>query len=395
MFKKLVRNLPFNPSLISNLRDYDLRLKKELKTRSAGLVVLLIVLILQVGVVLFPPTSSTTNSPNDLISINSGTLDQLFSECNNNIDNYQNILSHYELSCSDLYAGKTVNIGSAYANNSLFSLNRLPYGASSETPTVINGQELYIRKLSFGNKLKTANIKVREINLGSQIIYISLSSGNLISTENYLIDNQTPTKCSVQQPNPCFKYSISARDITSGNSDVNNSTVSSGDTLAYTLSATNISGKRINNYVLKVNMNNALAYSNLENSYGGSLADGIVSYPVKSIDPNQAQTEEITTRIKSPLPNNSVSSSDPNYFDQKMITSFGNTIIISVPKNFQKFYEININNGFPSSSYAVSLLVLALMIILMVYFILRGHLIRQEIKVIRHTHSSHRGDSRL
>lgn len=384
MFKKLISRLPFNPSLISNLRDYDLKLKKELRLRVIGILVLVMVLVLQVIVVIFPPANATISSPDNLMSVSGGTFNQLFKDCSDNLDQYQSILASYELACSDLYAGKIVDLNLDTMGNSLFSLNRLSYDTSDETAVVVNGHQLYVRKLSFGNQLESAYLKVLKIELSSQTIYVALNSGNIISTKEFLINGHAVPECSILQLSLCFKYSISVRDVTSRISDVNNATVSAGNILAYTLSATNTLDKNVSNFRLSVDFNNALAYSNLVSSYGGQVKNGIVSYTISSIGPGQTQTEEITTKIKSPIASNSISQTDNNYFDQKMVTSFGNTVVVSVPKSFNKFYEININNGFYSSSFVISVVFLLLLIIALVYFTLRAILIRQEIKIIRH-----------
>ena len=87
--------------------------------------------------------------------------------------------------------------------------------------------------------------------------------------------------------------------------------------------------------------------------------------------PFQTQTEIITLKIKSPIPDQSTSLSDPNFYAQKMIVSFGNSVTINVPKSFNKFYELNINNYLPSSSSKVSLVILAILLLVTVYLLLR------------------------
>ncbi|HEY5268246.1 MAG TPA: hypothetical protein VII94_03880, partial [Candidatus Saccharimonadales bacterium] len=93
-------------------------------------------------------------------------------------------------------------------------------------------------------------------------------------------------------------------------------------------------------------------------------------------------------RIKSPIPNNPTSAGDPNYFNQKMITSFGNTLVVFVPKSLSKFYQINVNNILPSSGYGISLIILLAIILVLVYFIFRIILVREEIRIIKRTQSN-------
>jgi len=388
MFKKLVGNLPFNPSLISHLRDYDLRLKKEFKLRLAGIVIMLLVLIIQLLVIFLVPNSNTY-SPNSLLNNSHNSLSQLFIDCNNNLENYKNVLNFYGLSCSDLYSGKTISLALNSKNADLFSLNRLSYDSQNETTINISRQTFYIRQLVFGNKYSLKNIATREVDLNSRVFYIALGSGNVISTRQTLINNFVQQKCSQNQPVSCFNYSLAARVINSSNTDANNTTQSSGRTIIYTLSATNKSIYKISQFNIAINLQNALAYSDVANTYGGIIKTNVVYYKLDSTLPSQTQTEIITVKIKTPVPDNSMSVTDPNYYAQKMIVSFGNTVVIYIPKSFNKFLEMNINNYLPSSSSEVSLIIVILILLSLIYLLVRNIILREELKIIRHSHSNH------
>jgi hypothetical protein len=388
MFKKIVSSLPFNPSLISHLRDYDLRLKQSLKLRIRTVLILVLVFVVQIIVILIPPKSSDQYSPNNLLNNTSGSINQLFNYCLSNTDQYQLILNFYNINCSLLYYGKKISLDLNSSNDNLFSLNKLSYDSQKETTITISGKSFYIRPLLFGNKLSSKSISVWELNINTQTYYLDLASGNIISSKQGLINNQKQQICSPEQLNACFTYSLSVRNINSSNIDANNTTVSSGNSLVYTLSVTNHSAYKITNFKININLQNALAYSNLVNTYGGSNQNGIVSYKINSVIPGQTQTEILTTKIKSRIPDNSISANDPNYFAQKMITSFGNSVVVFVPKTFSKFYEININNYLPSASSGDSLIIIGLIIMASSYLLIRTTVLRQEIKIIRHSHLS-------
>ncbi len=67
MFKKLVSNLPFSPSLISQLGFYARRLKKEQALRRLGLVFTVFALVIQSFAVFNPPESANAANPNDVL----------------------------------------------------------------------------------------------------------------------------------------------------------------------------------------------------------------------------------------------------------------------------------------------------------------------------------------
>ena len=389
MFKKLVGNLPFNPSLLSHLRDYDLRLKKELKIRLASVAFVSLILIVQLIVVFSGPNPSTY-SPNNLVYNANDSLDTLSKDCNNNLDSYKNILSHYGINCSSLSSTKTKKIALNIADNNLFSLNKLSYDLTNETQLNISGKTLYVRPLSYGNKLRSKQIPTLVINASSKVFYISLASGNIISNKAVLVNNFVQQNCSINYLSSCFKYSLASSVVNSSITDANNTTQPSKASIIYTLSVSNKSKYKISKFSFSINLQNALAYSNLLNTYGGKNINGSVAYSLSSIMPFQTQTEIITLKIKSPIPNHSTSLSDPNFYAQKMIVSFGNSVTINVPKSFNKFYELNINNYLPSSSSKVSLVILAILLLVTVYLLLRTIVLIEEIKIIRHSHSNHK-----
>jgi uncharacterized repeat protein (TIGR01451 family) len=66
MFKKLVSNLPFSPSLIGQLGFYARRLKKEQSVRKLGLIFTIFALVVQSFSVFSPPESANAASQNDV-----------------------------------------------------------------------------------------------------------------------------------------------------------------------------------------------------------------------------------------------------------------------------------------------------------------------------------------
>jgi len=68
MFRKLVSNLPFSPSLINQLGFYSKRLKKEQFTRKLGLIVTILAILVQTLTFLAPTEATLASSPNDIIN---------------------------------------------------------------------------------------------------------------------------------------------------------------------------------------------------------------------------------------------------------------------------------------------------------------------------------------
>ena len=67
MFKKLVANLPFNPSLISQVSFYSKRLHQERSVRRLSFLFIAIAMVVQIFAVVSPPEKSLASSPNHIL----------------------------------------------------------------------------------------------------------------------------------------------------------------------------------------------------------------------------------------------------------------------------------------------------------------------------------------
>lgn len=68
MFKQLVSNLPFNPSLLSQLSFYAGRLRQEASFRRLGFICLILAMLIQMIAVISPPERSLAASANHIIN---------------------------------------------------------------------------------------------------------------------------------------------------------------------------------------------------------------------------------------------------------------------------------------------------------------------------------------
>jgi uncharacterized repeat protein (TIGR01451 family) len=152
MFKKLVGNLPFNPSLIGQVSFYAKRMRAESAIRRTGVILLALGFFLQTFAVLSPPSASLQASPdNDLVVGGITGPKDAASNCTANTRDYRTILSYYGISCTDLANSTTVSLKSTDIINGqrLYSMGHLAYGKAGETPVSIPGAgTLYLRYLS-------------------------------------------------------------------------------------------------------------------------------------------------------------------------------------------------------------------------------------------------------
>ncbi len=158
MFKKLLSNLPFNPSLIGQVSFYAKRLHRESVARRAGFVAMALALVLQMFAVISPPQPSLASSSSDLITGGFSKQSEAVTSCKQDERDYKKILAHYGITCQDVADAHNTTIAPRDYDSKLHSMGRLSYGTSGETPVKISGAgTLYLRhfySLNYGNSYK-------------------------------------------------------------------------------------------------------------------------------------------------------------------------------------------------------------------------------------------------
>jgi hypothetical protein len=101
MFKKLVTNLPFNPSLINQIGFYADRLRQEKSIRRLSFVFMALALSVQSLAVLAPPERSLAYSTNHIIN-GVRTKDDILRAYDNNTDGVREIYNRFYITRADL-----------------------------------------------------------------------------------------------------------------------------------------------------------------------------------------------------------------------------------------------------------------------------------------------------
>lgn len=232
MFRKIVSNLPFSPSLIDQLSFYSRRLRKEQATRKIGLIFTALALIAQTVVFVAPAQSTLAASANDIIYNGGGkTKSGIIRAYNNNRDqlgrrDIQRIFNYYGINGSNLNASRVVNIKSTTANN-YWSTGRAPRGHGGERAVQIpGGPRIYSRTLH--GWAANRNWPALEVNTASGKRWILLECGNVVTQTT-----QTPTRTDMQLTKT-----------------VNKATAKKGEKVTFTLKVTNIGNATAKNVLV-------------------------------------------------------------------------------------------------------------------------------------------------
>jgi uncharacterized repeat protein (TIGR01451 family) len=182
MFKKLLSNLAFNPSLIGQVSFYAKRLRREAAIRRAGVVLLALAMVLQMFAVFSPPQSSLQASPNtDLINGGFSSKAEAVRHCRNNSQDYKTIMNHFGISCDAISNAEVTTIAPRAHDGRLYSMGRQAFGVAGEQPVRVPGAGTFFVRhfwsLNHDPSYKALKVKDRV----GQTHYILFGCGNLVS----------------------------------------------------------------------------------------------------------------------------------------------------------------------------------------------------------------------
>lgn len=189
----------------------------------------------------------------------------------------------------------------------------------------------------------------------------------------------------------CLELSKTVRNNTQNISSANGTTAKPGDSLAYVLSVKNKGKAQIDGFIVQENISDVLDYADIVDLKGG-LKDSknIVSWPAVSIKAEQSIQKEFTVKIKNPLPQTPVSSSDPGHFDLTMTNVYGNAVNVKLPPSVVKSTEI-ITRSLPDTGPGVTLFAGFGLTAIFAYFFARSKLLARELDIVRHEHTASGG----
>lgn len=126
MFRKLVSNLPFSPSLVGQLGFYASRLKKEEATRRLGLVFTALALVVQSFVVFQAPEAANAASSQDILYGGITSKEQMMQAYDTNKQNFRDLMTAVGITRAELQASKLENVNSkgvpySFGRNPTFS----------------------------------------------------------------------------------------------------------------------------------------------------------------------------------------------------------------------------------------------------------------------------------
>lgn len=194
MFKKLLSNLPFNPSLIGQVSFYARRMKRESSVRRIGLIFMVLAMGVQLLAAANPAQATLTGSTNDIIRNGFDNKEQAVLHCLNGSLDFYEILTYYGLGCDDL--ANSTDGGTIRSNAAdYYSLGRNPVSNPSPRngktwdiyPVTIPDvtQTLYMKDLQYWDSGAYSDYPVLKIIKGGRTFYILKDCGNIVTEGRY------------------------------------------------------------------------------------------------------------------------------------------------------------------------------------------------------------------
>lgn len=428
MFEKLLSLLPYNPSLAHQLAFYSRRMREEAAIRRIGLGFILLAFFIQFFAVFSPPQPTVADSSNDLINGGISSKSQAVSVCKANTRHYKDITSYYGISCADISGASTVTLKSTAHDKKLYSAGFNAQGAhnnktgkptgevtANKIPHTKNVYWRYLWSWDSGSSSSYKALKLKSAKTG-KTYYILYSCGNLVSIGVPVpppAPKPTPKPQPKPQPKPvpkpkpcqynsslpadspdckpctassnsadslaCVQFSKTATNQTQQIADANDTMAKAGDVILYTLYAKNTGKGTVKAFVMQENLNDVLDYADVTDWHGGTFdkANGIVSWPAKDIAAGATLSNQITVKVKNPIPQTPASTSDPAHFDLVMTNVYGNAINIKLPGGTIKVIEAQ-TTSLPNTGPGTSLAIAAAIVVFAGYFYGRSRLLAKE-----------------
>lgn len=176
----------------------------------------------------------------------------------------------------------------------------------------------------------------------------------------------------------CVDVRKTASNVTAGISDANNTTAKAGDVIIYKLYAQNKGKATVKGFSFQENLNDVLDYADATDLHGGALNNqNVVTWPPEDIAAGATVSRQITVKVKDPIPQTPVSSSDPMHFDLIMTNVYGNTVNIKLPGTPVKSVEVAAAK-LPNTGPGETMAVITAIVIMAGYFYSRAQLLSRE-----------------
>lgn len=379
VFRKLVANLPFSPSLIREVGVYANKLRREDTTRRIAAIVFTLAIIVQSLAIVSPPESANASSDQDIIRGGIDNLTDFTKRYDHNEDDLKDILSSISISHDDILSSKESNVS---ITKDSYVLNR--YGNISNSS---KERILLYEKSSGGNGKRYFSVATDFYGDTASVMGWTgtskvLGKFSIIKSNGDIILYKMPPSLGLAKNN--LQLSISGINTSDQNKSLDSSTIKSGNTLKYTVIMTNNSNSYQNGR-FEIPLGDALEYTDFIDSSNGIFdnQNKMVTWPSTQIPPKGKISETFTLQALHTIPATSSGLSNPNSYDCRVLIVFGNVLKSNVRCPSNKILESTIKS-LPKISLTTTIIFAVTILLASLYFYIRAVQLKKELRIIRH-----------
>lgn len=386
MFRKLVSNLSYSPSLIGEVAKLARSLKYEEKLRRTGLLFLAVAMIANIFASLSPPESTNTASNYDMIYGGVASTEILLAHYDKNEANTKDIFKAFGITRNEIAALTPATINSK--QDTLLVASRKPLGGVENNTTTVqyatqsntNTGTLYFSPLRALDTIPQTHLygSTHEVLQGTSK---KLGTFAVVTSSGALAINKIPKSLSDPAKSP-LTFSKKAHNDTQ-NSAAHTVMARASDRITYTLAAKNTSDAA-DTVTFQEHIDDILEYADIVDTKGGALdlQKKTLSWPERPIEAKKTASQEFTVRLKAHLPATARGTSNPHSYDCLLTNTFGNTTQAAVLCPPAKLIEA-VSLEMPSFSAANNILASVVVFFVALYLYLRSLQQKEEVRLIR------------
>ena len=184
-------------------------------------------------------------------------------------------------------------------------------------------------------------------------------------------------------PVACLVLAKTVRNDTTKLENADGTEAHAGDVLTYTLTTKNTGKATVKQYIIQESISDVLDYADVVDLHGGTKNnDNSVRWPAVDIKAGATITKQITVRVKNPIPQTPVSTSNPGKFDLTMTNVYGNATNVKLPPSVIKTTE-QATTSLPNTGPGSNLIIAFAILSIAGYFFYRSRLMGKELDIIR------------
>ncbi|MCA9338476.1 hypothetical protein KC949_02870 [Candidatus Saccharibacteria bacterium] len=382
MFRKLVSNLPYSPSLISEIGFYARRLKNEDVTRRLTALFIVLTFVMQSLAVFSPVESVNASSEQDIIRGGVSDLDDFLVRYDHNEDDLKDILSTVGVSRDEVANTRKTTIR---ATSDMYMMSRFGQLMASDKEISMSYQKstggMDVRFFSKLTELDGAHQSFK----GWVGQSASLGWFGILQSNGSLVTHGIPAtfKPAAKADSNAIK-TISARNITQG-APSESVKANPLDKIQYTLTLSNPQPiSTSGGYELRIA--DILEYASLVDAGGADYnpTTKTISWPSTQLKPGSQQDRVFIVQMLDSFPETGQGSSNPESYDCKILAVFGNSHETKINCPMAKGIE-GFLNSLPLLGSTGNIIFISVVALVVLFFAIRTSQMKKELRIIRHS----------